>query len=361
MRGVWRARGEVAGSIRTVTGCPGIGKTALMREFGTLCEADYLVVRADLDDFRSVRDLSDRTRHAASTVLRRAGKAAGDAVGAALSAVPVVGGAAAAGMEAVVASAADALAKQKMEKKGIVLLFDEAQNLRPEHTGGVSFLHTGSGGLPVFPVFFGLSDTPESLRRAGASRVPPGLRLRPLPDSESETLFENFARAFGEAVPATLRNRLLRDSQGFPQHLNSALRAFGGEVMRNRVDGTGIDSRRVLARAMELREAYYADRLASVEGGPVSLAIKLADKAGTNGMDRKDVEQAARDGFRDMGLVGPDPFAQGRAFVNSLVRCGVLSPQTDGAYETPIPSFLKWLQEKHRNKSRKRLSAGSEF
>ena len=317
MRGVWRARGEVAGSIRTVTGCPGIGKTALMREFGMRCEADYLVVRADLDDF-----LSYQTWHAVSTAQLKTGKVA--------------------------------------EKKGVVLLFDEAQNLRPEHAGGVSFLHTGSGGLPVFPVFFGLSDTPQSLRRAGALRVPHGLRLRPLPDRESETLFENFEHAFGESVPATLRNRLLRDSQGVPQHLNSALRTFGGEVLRNRGHGTGIDSCRVLTRALELREAYYSDRLASVEGGPVSLAVELADKAGKNGMDREDVEQAARDGFRDMGLIGPDPFAQSRAFVKSLVRCGVLSPQTDGAYEVPIPSFLTWLQENHLGKSRSRSSAGLE-
>ena len=335
MRGMWERRGKVGGSIRIVSGCPGIGKTALLRRFADECRTDHLVVEATLDDMESVAALT------ACVVDSGRGK-----YGVALDKLPNIGHIR--DLARFVRAAVDLAAPTK----GVILLLDEAQQVAEGHHNSViHYLHTGSQDQPVFPVFFGLDDTRDSLERAGASRIPTESRigLSTLPGEDAEAVLRNFERLFGVRTPPDLADRLLRDSQGFPQHLNSALRSLGEEWLRAGGRVGGLDAGAVLDKAKARREAYYEGRLDGSFGRNTRLAAAAADLAGRGEMDREGLIDVLVGKF--VGTLGrpPGPATDKAAedFFRSIVRRGLLAPDANGVYRTPIPSFLKWLREKY--------------
>ena len=334
----WRDKGRVEGSVRMVTGCPGIGKTALMREFARRAGRNHLIVEATLDDFGSIRSLNRRARAQVAPTLKKGARAALellrlDALGECLETL------------------AD---NHQVNARGVLLLLDEAQSLDGEHKAVVHFLHTGSQGQPVFPVFFGLDDTRDSLERAGASRIPPENRLRlgKLNGVECAELLNNFERMFAVRTPPELKARLLADSDGFPQHLNSALRALGEEWLRSRGRAADLDGRGVLAKAQAHRVAYYRGRIERVKGGHDALAAELADAAERSPLGLGDLHRMARDNLRESaGLDGNTAYYEGQRVVESMIRAGVLSRTDEASYRTPIPSFLTWLREKYQDRN----------
>lgn len=336
MRGMWEDFGRAQGSIRTVTGCPGIGKTALLRKFADECRDDHLIVEPTLDDLRSVDALSARARAQVAPALKH------------LSAA-VLGSFQ---LDAAGRFLGDLAERHGIERSGILLLLDEAQQVTEDRHGSViHFLHTGSQSQPIFPVFFGLDDTRDSLERAGASRIPPEnrLRLEVMDRADSEAVLRNFERAFNVHTPRALAERLLADSQGFPQHLNSALRSLGEEWLRTGGRGDRLDAAAVSAKARARREAYYEGRLDGSFGRNTRIAAAAADLAGRGDMAREALIEMLVSRFVDsLGWVpGPATDQAAEDFFRTIVRRGLLAPDADGVYRTPIPSFLRWLRDKY--------------
>ena len=102
--------------------------------------------------------------------------------------------------------------------------------------------------------------------------------------ADSEAVLRNFERTFGVHTPRALAERLLADSQGFPQHLNSALRSLGEEWLRAGGRGDGLDAAAVSEKARARREAYYEGRLGGSFGRNTRIAAAAADLAGRGDM-----------------------------------------------------------------------------
>ena len=333
MRGMWRRRGKVSGSIRTVTGCPGIGKTALLRRFAEGCRADHFIVEPTLDDMESVAALT--------ACVADSGRSQ---YGAALDMLPNIG------HLRDLAAFVRAAAELASPPRGVVLLLDEAQQVTAGRHGSViHFLHTGSQGQPVFPLFFGLDDTRDSLERAGASRIPPEnqIGLSTLPDEDAEAVLRNFERLFGVRAPQDLANFLLADSQGFPQHLNSALRSLGEEWLRAGGRAEALDAAATLDKARARREAYYEDRFRPLANDP--RATGLVDLSNRRELNVPQMHAAATRAYRDDGYTGKEAEDSAKALVASILRRGALSEGADGICRTPFPSFLKWIRDNRQN------------
>ena len=134
-----------------------------------------------------------------------------------------------------------------------------------------------------------------------------------------------------------------------PQHLNSALRSLGEEWLRAGGRVGGLDAGAVLDKAKARREAYYEGRLDGSFGRNTRLAAAATDLAGRGEMDREGLIDVLVGKF--VGTLGwpPGPATDKAAedFFRSIVRRGLLAPDANGVYRTPIPSFLKWLREKY--------------
>ena len=331
MRGMCERSGRVQGSVRAVTGCPGIGKTALLRRFADECRADHLVVEATLDDMTSVGALT--------ACVADSGRSQ---YGAALDRLPNIG------HLRDIAGFVRAAVELAAPPKGVVLLLDEAQQVTEGRHGSViHFLHTGSQGQPVFPIFFGLDDTRDSLERAGASRIPPENRigLRVMDGIDSAAVLRNFERAFNVRPPPDLAGRLLADSQGFPQHLNSALRSLGEEWLRAGGRADGLDAEAVLDKARARREAYYDDRFKPLSNDP--RAAVMVDLTNRRELSVSQLHAAATQAYRNGGYAAKEAEDSAKALISSMLRRGAVSEDADGICRTPIPSFLTWLREKY--------------
>ena len=336
MHAMWEDFGRAQGSIRTVTGCPGIGKTALLRRFAEECRDDHLIVEPTLDDLLSVGALSERARAQVAPALKHVSAA-------------VLGSFK---LDAAGRFLGELAERHGIKRSGVLLLLDEAQQVTEDRHGSViHFLHTGSQGQPIFPVFFGLDDTHDSLERAGASRVPPEnrLRLELMDHADSEAVLRNFERTFGVHTPRALAERLLADSQGFPQHLNSALRSLGEEWLRAGGRGDGLDAAAVSEKARARREAYYEGRLGGSFGRNTRIAAAAADLAGRGDMVQEGLIEMLVSSFVETLGWAPSPATDQAAedFFRTIVRRGLLAPDANGVYRTPIPSFLSWIRDKY--------------
>ncbi len=330
MRGMWERRGEVRGSMRTVTGCPGIGKTALLRRFADRCADELLTVEATPDDLRSLEALNERAR-------ARVAPALGALPEAELATFR---------LDAAGRFLGRLAERHGIERHGVLLLLDDAQQVaQGHHDAAIHFLHTGSLGQPVFPFLFGLNGTRDALERAGAPRVPPESRigLSTLPPEDAAAALRNFERAFSVEAPPDLAQRLLADSRGFPQHLDSALRSLGEEWLRAGRRKDRLDAAAVVHRARALREAYCEGRFGPLAKDP--RAAGLVDVANRQGLTVAQLHVAATRAHRDGGCGAKEAEDAATALVAALFRAGALSEGDDGICRTPIPSFLAWIRD----------------
>ena len=350
----WRRTGSASGPITAVTGCPGIGKTALKEELAKSLGETYWVIEIQLDDLKSRDAVVAAAARSAGTWLRSIGGAAAKDAASIVSAGHFV------------EWLSDFLASRSVNRKGAVVLFDEAQTLDESHTGGATFLHKGSNKLPLYPIFFGLSDTPAALQRAGASRAADAegtnlLLLGLLDAEESKAVADRFCGQFNVGVqdPATRRSlRILReDSRGFPQHLHSGLRVLARTLGEARNGGQALDAAAIRAAAANERERYYARRYADVaafEELPTQIARFAHESPCEIGPLTRQAERLWLKKFPNDTLDRATR-ADVAALVRRMLHNGLLSEQPNQTYRVPIPSLMAWMDERFPER---RVSSG---
>lgn len=249
-------------------------------------------------------------------------------------------------------------------RRPVVLLVDEAQQLPPdgvridehgkEHplNTSVAELHRGEHGLPILPVYFGLSSTRGVLSILGASRVAAGATYNLAGISADEALkvgLETLAK-YSPGGSAEDLERWARacaeQAYGWPQHLNNNISACFTVLL----DSAGDLGRASLDAAMDIadrmRRKYYDERVAAIgRYGEAGLAaVRHAARMG--GATERVLlavlreELVGRDGVEpgDAARVASDLFER-------LLEAGALSPigGTPTDYDCPIPSFVNYI------------------
>ncbi len=346
----WRNGRPVAGSTTVVTGCPGMGKSSLLRRFvETRCnrkgdpESPFATV-IDHDDLRDRETLSRKFHEAAKTH-----PAWSELVGAVFTT---------AGDWLKAASLVEAVKRQTPDflsrMRPVCLVVDEIQNVGPGNGRALSTLHTGTLDLPILPLYAGLNDSIDALRAAGISRlarnavVPLELLSREETREAVETLFDNH-RVTG---PDDERKRWIEavatDSAGFPQHLHVGLQETASVVAERSgvLDSEGLAE--VRRRAAEARKGYYRSRLSPTVADHPETLLTLVRMASGNGppamRTRHRVVDAALEHMRTLTDRYDMPTREdARGFVNAMIHDGILQEDGNGGCKVPIPSMTTWL------------------
>ncbi len=221
----------------------------------------------------------------------------------------------------------------------VLLLFDEIQASAMAASGGgaanlernLRWLHLGSHGLAMFPVFGGLANSGDLLRESGLARLSSESEFT-LPRFSNETSNE-LARKFADIYLSTARPpaemietwsvAMLRDSHGWPMHCRNFLNALGSQIRECDWRPAEIDLDQARLKAAASRSRYYGHRLAGPltdRQGLVSVVLEQLKRTGP--MARESMIELIRDadnqGRSNPGLEG-DP--------RWTVPCGTDFPQ----------------------------------
>ena len=241
-------------------------------------------------------------------------------------------------------------------KRPIVLLLDEVQSLhRWKGPSEISNLHQGIHGLPIIPIYAGLSDSFEALRTHDISRMARRRRvtLGALDQREAEASAMLMLDAF--RVGGTHREhwarRIARECSGWPQHLQTSLQSLAEAVVDNNgvlgpTEGAFADS--VSEMSETYRNEYYEERLDDDLAGSIGLvhiALDAARPPGKTLAELKDIVANRANGSKEYKHQLPE-MLDVSMFLNRMIKRGFLQLSRSGRrFACPIPSMTDYIRE----------------
>ena len=172
-------------------------------------------------------------------------------------------------------------------KRPVILMLDEVQSLsRWSGPSEISNLHQGIHGLPIIPVFAGLSDSFDVLRMHDISRMSRRRRvtLGALEQTEAKKVVTMMLDAF--CIEGSNHNdwarRIAMESCGWPQHLHVGLQALAKFVISNNGMLGSPESdfaNSVSGLFAKYRKEYYRDRLDDDLANCVGLIYAILNEA----------------------------------------------------------------------------------
>ncbi len=374
----YQAGGKLTGATRLIQGAPGAGKTALLEHldglFGSPKEPDGFLSRL----FRRGPEgspplktlLLDRRTLANPPVVAAqiaecldAGKARQwrQTRGRAVTMQAGAPGIVSVGSSETVATAPSSPSFAELRrvfppqdwKWPICLMVDEIQNLERDEAATLEPLHLGTAGLPIVPVLAGLANARDVLARRGISRLnEDGVhtlgRLNAGEPAEAvRMMLDAFRVKTAEVDAERWAARLEEHSDGWPQHLQNAMRSLAEELVEAGGALAAVDEAAVAARARARRlQAYRARRSPRMQEAIFLLARMMAGVP-ASGLLRNEAVGLIGDLARHEGDCGwrlPEGMAP-REFLDHLVHRGVLQSGEDDRLVCPIPSFRRFLIE----------------
>ena len=360
--------GERDSRTAVISGAPGAGKTAFVRELKRRWKDEAVVIEL-LPHEMTPYDLFARTANAVGSSVQEERERRIDVKGGLKIPGVELG---AGGTETTTLPGDDELTERTLgvpwellkERFGkhmggdrpLLLLCDEAQTLDPDKEATramVRSLHRGdldeTTPIPVVPVFAGLADTRKTLNDCGLTRitannhVPVG-RLAPKECKEYALKVLRHLDAEGTQRELSRWADWFVDScDGWPKHLRCQMDAVARDMLRaDTARLASLDAERIAQASSDERNTHYGERLEATDapqhrvlfdrlasaanepgGAPILALIKLANAYG-----------------EDEGWP-----LDGEAMVESAVHAGILqtSPNAPDRYVCPIPSLAKWL------------------
>lgn len=241
-------------------------------------------------------------------------------------------------------------------KRPVVLMLDEVQSMRDlEGQSEVSNLHQGIHGLPIIPIFAGLLDSYDALRKHHISRMSSRRRvtLGALEQSEAESSVKRMLDAF--RVDGSNRcdwaRRIAGECSGWPQHLHTNLQALAKVLAANNgmlgpTDGDF--ARSVSEISATYRNEYYEDRLDDDLVGCVGLLHIVLDSARPPGKTLAELNRTiaihAKDSEDCKYQLPENVDASG--LLNRMIMRGFLQRSGNNRrYFCPIPSLTGYIGE----------------
>lgn len=241
-------------------------------------------------------------------------------------------------------------------KRPVVLLLDEAQSLRRwQGPSEISNLHQGIHGLPIIPIFAGLSDSFEVLRTHDISRMSHRRRvtLGALDQQETEAAAMLMLETFrvGGSHREDWARRIALECSGWPQHLQTGLQALAKAVVDN--DGMlgpteGAFADTVSKTSETYRNEYYRERLDDDLAGSIGLvhiALDAARPPGKTLAELKDIVANRANGSKEYKHQLPE-MLDVSMFLNRMIKRGFLQLSRSGRrFVCPIPSMNDYIRE----------------
>ena len=327
-----------------ISGAPGAGKSAYLREIERLWKDKAVVVEVLVDEM-TPGDVFAKVAKAVGVRVQEQGERRADANGRG-QVMPWE------------------LMRERLKvlgtgkgRKPLILVCDEAQTLDQEDkatTDMLRSLHRGDldtdDPIPAVPIFAGLANTEEVMGDCGISRGTGGnfVPLGGLTEAQSREyalkILEHLDADGSQAEKACWAEWAEQHSDGWPMHLRDQMNAVAEEMLKLDTSRLrDLDGERIAGMATEARDDHYGRRLTATHAKLLRPLYHRLARAASQG-EGAPMSQLV-DLAEDYGAEQGKP-VDGEDVLDRLVRAGVLQPlsaaQPD-VYHCPIPSLAKWL------------------
>ena len=254
----------------------------------------------------------------------------------------------------------------------LLVMIDEAQEIEDKARAQLGWLHEGTHGLPILPVFGGLAWTRKRFKKMGLSRIDGNraITLEALSEEDRQEAVHRFFEKYRIVASPQAREQwaqaIAEDCMGWPQHLHFSLQGMALALIAPGVDGNlDLLDEKDLATARqyaeEHRNDYYSDRLDSKELERKDILVAHGAKAcnpdrTTTPFALARVIHEASEKAGGAGTMSASALPEGMnatQFVDVMERAGILHEyrpvsKTTGKplplqVKIPIPSFRTYL------------------
>ena len=210
----------------------------------------------------------------------------------------------------------------------------------------------------VVPVLAGLSDSAQVLEtKCGITRIDSerSFRLRNLELRDVDATVE---KSLGIAQIPTDSPRFWQDfafeeSDGFPRHLQSVLRAMARAAKENEGYLSEEMEPALRAETQRARTNYYRERITT--GKWNSNDVDIAYRIISGNHDEKTPEDTAKAAIK--AVRGGDPTEDdGRAFLDKMVHIGLVHREDESTFSEGIPSFTTWIHDDYDRRQNAKLT-----
>ena len=232
-----------------------------------------------------------------------------------------------------------------------LLMVDEVQTLQMEQAPVLQSLHLATARLPIAPVLAGLANTRDVLARCGISRLnEDGVhmlgRLNASEPTEAvSAMLDTFRVDASGASAERWAARLEDHSDGWPQHLQNAMRSLAEALIETNGSLACVDEAAVLAGARKRQQQTYRARRSPRMQEALFLLARVMAAVPDDGLLLNEtvgiIEARVADGHGWSLPEGMSP----RDFLDHLVHRGALQSGEGDRLVCPIPSFRRFLIE----------------
>ena len=248
----------------------------------------------------------------------------------------------------------------------LLVMIDEAQEIEDKARAQLGWLHEGTHGLPILPVFGGLAWTRKRFKKLGLSRIDGNraITLGALPEKHCREAVHRFFEKYRIVASPKAREQwaqaIVEDCMGWPQHLHFSLQGMAIALIAPGVDGNldrldEKDLKKARQYAEEQRNDYYSDRLDSenLKGNRCLSAVAVSClRSSGDSASRATMQKKIRKVSGEAGGMGadhefalPEETTPGQ-YVEGMIHAGILHEDKDGYLNIPIPCFHNYLIEK---------------
>ena len=272
--------------------------------------------------------------------------------------------------------------KQEAQKyPPVLLMVDEAQNVSDEAKDNLEWLHLGTHGLPIIPVYGGLAWTKDRLDKLGVSRASLNFvfnleRIKPEDCRKAvQAFFDKYGVIGTDAERQEWAALIADECMGWPQHLHVGLQGLAEALVEAGGDLAAVNRTNALKGGQDRRNKYYEERVASFENKfedvrflAAALAVYMEKKESGRpskmrlgqALDSGTVRNVALN-WPKMNLKEDDPDLmlpegkKGKDLVDGMLYSGLLQKKKGGELYVPIPTLVDYLKAELD-----RLATGSE-
>ena len=235
----------------------------------------------------------------------------------------------------------------------VCLLVDEIQNVTEASAPAVQLLHTRAFSPPVLPIYAGLDDSVDRLKRtcqisrlsANAPMTMGALREGAATEA-TERLFEKYRVESDTGSRAAWAQAIKEVALDFAQHLHVALQAACGVLVASRGTARAEDAAEVKRRAHAARERFYASKISDIVKIHAPAVLDVVHRATRT---RRPLTERHLAKWAKESMHKHDPLSaeysneEALALVERMRHQGILHLSAQDRPEVPIPSLRAWL------------------
>lgn len=356
------------GQTRVMTGAPGSGKTALLRELEARWKQDgtarpvFLEASAFKDPAQVIKKMflaldDPAAREFGSVETQTEARHAEGGMNAGLAAR--AGGSSTHSLQRanLPATFLDAFRELEDGTTPVVLLVDEAQLWGTDQEAGerpISSLlaeaHMNLQRLPLLIVAAGLGDSPEVVAQRGASKLKtekgPLILGRLSGGRMAEVCGKFFGRyrvAGGEGQRREWIEALISETDGWPRHLTNALRGAAESLIEGEGDLARSSLEAAQAAGKAFRRQYYHDQAKPFQRMPELLAEVFGAMPESDGATSYALRKAISRAYTATPDLANEMDRPG--VFSRLLHQGLIQDSGHDRYGCPIPSFRRYVED----------------